>query len=111
MISVKDLPNSKLKGKERFAFHCIVMEIPGMVQEYKFHPTRRWRFDYYHPESRRAYEYEGIAGHGRMRHTTLTGYTKDCEKYNEAGKSGITVFRFTVLNFSEVKNYLPKVLF
>lgn len=82
------------------------MQVQGMQSEVQFHPKRKWRFDYFNPKTNRAYEYEGIAGRGKMRHTTMTGYTKDCEKYNEAAKLGIFVFRFTALNYKEVLNYL-----
>lgn len=94
------------KSKERIAFHILITSKEGIIPEYKFHPTRKWMFDYYHPESKRAYEYEGIAGHGKMRHTTLTGYTGDCEKYNEAAKLGIKVYRFTSLNYRDVVKYI-----
>ena len=105
-IEADDFAKLKKQSKQRFEFHCIIMEVPGMMQEYKFHPTRRWRFDYYNPKTNTGYEYEGIAGHGKMRHTTMPGYTKDCEKYNEAGKLGIIVYRFTALNYKQVTNYL-----
>lgn len=65
------------------------------VCEYKFHDTRHWRFDYAIPSKRIAFEYEGIYGKGKSRHTTVKGYRNDCEKYNEAALYGWTVLRFT----------------
>ena len=51
--------------------------------EYKFHKTRRWRFDYCVPDQKIAFEYEGgIFVKGR--HTRAVGYTNDCDKYNAA---------------------------
>jgi very-short-patch-repair endonuclease len=66
--------------------------------EYKFHPTRRWRFDIAIPELKIAVEYEGIYGKGQSRHTSAGGYTGDCDKYNEAAILGWRVLRFTAKN-------------
>jgi hypothetical protein len=46
-----------------------------------------------------AIEYEGIKG-SKARHTTLTGYTNDCDKYNQAALLGWRVLRFTTIHFS-----------
>lgn len=81
------------------------MSIPGIIQEYKFHPKRRWKFDYYNPITNQAFEYEGIFSM-KSRHTSLKGYSADCEKYNEASNMGIKVYRFTALNFKSVLNYI-----
>jgi len=82
-----------------------MMSVPGIICEYKFHPDRRWKFDYYDPKTNRAYEYEGIFSM-KSRHTSLRGYTADTEKYNEAANMGIMVFRFTALNYKSVLNYI-----
>jgi hypothetical protein len=44
----------------------------------------------------------------KSRHTSLKGIGNDCDKYNEAAKMGIKVYRFTALNYMSVINYLPK---
>ena len=63
------------------------------VAEYKFHPTRRWRFDFYLPDFLTAIEIEGgIYTQGR--HTRPQGYTNDCEKYNAAQLLGFKVLRY-----------------
>ena len=72
------------------------------VREFKFHPTRRWRFDYAFPELKIAIEYEGIVS-AKSRHTTMKGYTGDCEKYNEAAILGWKVIRITALMFKNLK--------
>ncbi len=64
------------------------------VKEYKFHPERRWRFDYAIPEHKIALEVEGgvwTAG----RHTRPQGFLGDIEKYNTATLMGWRVFRTT----------------
>ena len=71
------------------------MLIP-LEREYKFHVTRKWRFDYAFPKLKIAFEYEGQAYQGgKSRHTTITGFKNDCEKYNEAVIAGWQVLRFT----------------
>lgn len=65
--------------------------------EYRFHPTRRWRFDWAYPAKKVAVEFEGgVATRGR--HTRILGYTKDCEKYNQAALLGWAVLRYTALS-------------
>ncbi len=72
----------------------------SLFVEYKFHPKRKWRFDYAIPELMIAIEYEGgIFKKGR--HVRGKGYTDDCEKYNEAALRGWKVLRFTTIT----KNY------
>ena len=62
------------------------------VKEYKFHPTRRWRFDYAIPEHKIALEVEGGVWTGG-RHTSPKGFLNDMEKYNTATLMGWRVFR------------------
>lgn len=62
--------------------------------EYKFHPMRKWRFDFAFPELKLAIEAEGgIYTNGR--HTRANGFEADCEKYNHAVLLGWHVLRFT----------------
>lgn len=64
------------------------------VEQYKFHPKRKWRFDFAVPSKKVAIEYEGINSK-KSRHTTISGYTEDCEKYSEAAIFGWKVIRVT----------------
>lgn len=72
----------------------IVIDLPEPEREYRFHPTRRWRFDLAWPDVRLAVEVEGGTWSGG-RHTRGTGFEADCEKYNEATLSGWRVLRVT----------------
>lgn len=92
---------SKLEKLFDFHWEAMRMEIsqsrPGdliLEEEVRFHPTRRWRFDYAHPAAQVAIEIEGGVWVGG-RHTRPAGYEKDCEKYNAAAAMGWTVFRLT----------------
>lgn len=68
--------------------------LPTPVKEHRFHPPRRWRFDYAWPEQMVALEIEGgtwVKG----RHVRPSGYAKDCEKYSWAAIDGWRVIRAT----------------
>lgn len=67
---------------------------PGVVEEHRFHPKRRWRFDYAWPDKMIAFELEG-GNWIRGRHTRGKGYENDCEKYSEAAILGWKVIRAT----------------
>lgn len=62
------------------------------VKEFKFHPTRKWRFDYAMPAHKIAIEVEGGVWTGG-RHTSPKGFLNDMEKYNTATLMGWRVFR------------------
>ena len=81
------------KGEIVLADHLRLSKIE-FVQEHRFHPKRKWRFDFALPAYMIAVEIEGavwVAG----RHTRGSGYVKDLEKYNEAALMGWKVLRFT----------------
>lgn len=64
------------------------------IKEFKFHPERRWRFDYAIPQYKIALEVEGgVWTQGR--HTRPQGFLGDVEKYNTATLMGWRVFRTT----------------
>lgn len=79
-------------GEIVFSAHLSSANIP-FVSEYRFHPKRRWRFDFALPEHMVAIEIEGGV-HSNGRHTRGSGFTADCEKYNTAAAMGWKVFRF-----------------
>ncbi|MBL8283913.1 MAG: DUF559 domain-containing protein [Acinetobacter johnsonii] len=63
-------------------------------QEFKFHPTRKWRADFHLKGKKVLVEVEGgIWSNGR--HTRGKGYLRDLEKYNEATMMGYQVIRFS----------------
>lgn len=85
--------------------------LPEPVPEFKFHPTRKWRFDYAWLTEKVAVEIEGgIWNKGA--HVRALHYMSDMEKYNEAQKLGWRVFRFTPQQFNKgvVQAFLKEVM-
>ncbi|MDS7693882.1 endonuclease domain-containing protein [Acinetobacter soli] len=62
-------------------------------QEYKFHPDRKWRADFFITGTNILIEVEGGVWSGG-RHTRGKGYLGDMEKYNAAAVMGFKVLRF-----------------
>ena len=60
--------------------------------EFRFHPTRRWRFDYCWPAGKIAVEFDGIMFR-TVGHNSLSGILRDSEKANEAQRLGWRLFR------------------
>jgi very-short-patch-repair endonuclease len=67
--------------------------LPAPTRELTFHPGRRWRFDMAWPRVKLAVEVEGGI-HIGGRHVTAIGFTKDCEKVNQAQQDGWLVLRY-----------------
>lgn len=81
-------------AEETLALHMRGIGLPHPKREYRFHTTRKWRFDFAWPELRLAVEVEGGVYSGG-RHTRGKGFEADAEKYNEAALMGWTVIRVT----------------
>ncbi|MEJ8582511.1 hypothetical protein JSO63_02705 [Riemerella anatipestifer] len=77
------------------------------TEEFKFHPSRRWRFDFAFVEEKLAIEVEGGVWTGG-RHTRGAGFLKDMEKYNEATRLGWKLLR-TTPNQLETKRFIDLV--
>lgn len=79
---------------DRLARDIKATGLPEPSIEHRFHPVRRWRFDFAWPDSMVAVEVEGGVYSGG-RHTRGVGFENDCEKYNEATLLGWRVMRVT----------------
>jgi len=78
-----------------FAFYWrLLAGDPEPEHEHRFHPDRRWRFDFAWPAAQVAVECEGGIW-TRGRHVRGRGFRNDCEKYNTATALGWRVFRVT----------------
>ena len=89
-------PKAKDKTAHLFARLCEVSGLPAPIPEYRFHPTRKWRIDYYFGRNgkRVALEVEGGVWTGG-RHTTGKGFMGDMGKYNAISTAGIVLLRTT----------------
>ena len=83
---------TKKDAEEAFLEQVREAGLPEPEREYRFHPTRKWRFDFAWPEIKVAVEIEGSVW-ARGRHTRGSGYLGDIEKYNEATALGWRVYR------------------
>jgi hypothetical protein len=82
-------------------------DLPAPQRDFKFHPTRKWKFDFAWPEQRVAVELHG--GGGRGRHCRLTGLSSDCQKRNEAQQLGYVVLEYTVLELKDMVAVVEQV--
>lgn len=87
------MAKAQIDGETVFALDC---RIHGLKpeREYRFHPKRRWRFDFAFPDTKLAVEVEGGTW-ANGRHTRGAGYEKDLEKYNAAVLMGWRVLRYS----------------
>ena len=85
---------SKSTLEEALLLQIQVAGIPVPEREFKFHPPRRGKFDFFWPSLQVACECEGGVWI-RGRHNRPQGFISDCEKYNEAALMGIVVIRVT----------------
>ena len=90
----RNAPKSPRNAKDTFTL--LLRQRIGVecVKEYRFHPTRQWRFDYAFPSIRVAIEIDGgvwING----RHNRPSGFLGDMEKFNAAATLGWVVLKFT----------------
>lgn len=79
---------------DMFTLYCQSQLGREPVREHKFHPTRKWRFDYAFPDLKIAIECDGGV-FTRGRHVRPQGYLKDMEKFNAAAEAGWVVLKFT----------------
>jgi very-short-patch-repair endonuclease len=74
--------------------HIRLTGLPAPTREYRFHPRRRWRFDFAWPGRRVAVEVDGGI-YSRGRHVRGSGFERDAEKRNAAVTAGWRVLHFT----------------
>lgn len=84
------------ENTKRDIFFQVLKEnrLPLPEAEYKFHDTRKWRFDYAWPDLKIALEVEGgVWKKGAGRHNRPSGFIADIEKYNSAAILGWKLLR------------------
>ncbi len=80
--------------EDLFEQHIKLCGLPAPAREYRFHPRRRWRFDFAWPLYRVAAEIDGGI-YSRGRHVRGSGFERDAEKRNAAVLAGWRVLHFT----------------
>ena len=87
--------NVKKKSKALNDLGLFIRSLPGWTQEHKFHPVRRWRFDFANVSAMVAVEFEGgVFRAGGGWHQSIGRMQGDMFKYNEAAILGWRVLRF-----------------
>lgn len=112
---ISELPPKKKKPRDlkvldrRFTetFSKVGGLMESLVPEYRFHPVRKWRADYYHPATKTLIEIEGGL-HMLGKHNKAEGFVKDAVKYNTAESMGFRVFRLPSALITE--DYLTQLL-
>ena len=94
------------KPKQKF---IDILTRHGAQFEHKFSKDRKFRFDACFKELKIAIEYEGIFSE-KSRHTTVSGFIRDCEKYNLAAIEGWRVLRYTAKNIKNLQSDLNKII-
>lgn len=94
--------SNKSKHEISFLRHWKLLypDLPEPVREHRFHPTRKWRFDFGFPDLKIAVELHG--GGNRGRHNTVAGMAKDLEKYNTATVAGWRCLAFNVVLLADM---------
>lgn len=92
---VRGVSDSKKRDLEgEFALMLRAHEIGGASPQYRFHPTRLWRFDFAWPRAKFAVEIHGQLFNGKKGgHSTPSGIRADFEKDTAALLLGWRVFR------------------
>ncbi len=97
IISPKAQKKAKAKEQARKLAALVELcltELPEYQQEFIFHPTRKWRFDYVWPALKVALEiHGGVFTNGR--HTRGKGFSEDKVKMNSAQLLGWIVIEAT----------------
>lgn len=74
-------------------------DLPAPVREYRFHPQRRWRFDFAYPACRVAVElHGGLWSSGA--HVRPIGVQRDLQKHNAAVVLGWRLLYFSTDDLS-----------
>lgn len=81
-----------------------------LLEEFKFHPDRKWRFDWCIPDLKIAIEFEGGIFKATQGHNSIKGMLKDIQKYNAAQELGWKVIRMHPKNYQTVISEIEKLL-
>lgn len=96
------MKKAQLEQRWLNVWHSLFAHLPAPTMQYRFHATRKWRFDFAFVEQRLAVEIDGGAfirgGHNRG-----AQQQKDYEKMNNAVKLGWRVLRFNTKDMADAE--------
>lgn len=90
------MASSKTKAMQALETYLYYGGVGQVIEEHKFHKTRRWRADYYLPDQDPPViiEYDGLMNpRANTGHASISGILRDAEKANHAIAMGIRYFR------------------
>ena len=93
-MATRRVPGPKSAAEESLKRHLRADRAPPYKREYRFHETRRWRFDFAWPDYMLAVEVDGLTLEGG-RHQRFKGVEGDNDKINTAQILGWMVLRFS----------------
>lgn len=96
-----------------FDRQCQLVGLPKPIAEHRFHPVRRWQFDWAFVAEKLAVEQEGgVFMQAGGRHTRGAGFRADTEKYAEALILGWRVLRVLPEQIAsgEALNWVSRIL-
>lgn len=73
---------SKSDIEKLLAMHLTAAGIHGWIQQYRFHPIRRWTLDFAFPALKLGVECDGGIWMPKGAHSRPTNITRDIEKHN-----------------------------
>lgn len=85
---------SKLEDKLAHQLKMAQLD-PEWWREHRFHPERKWRFDFAWPNQMLAVEIQGGIYMKKGGHTSVTGFQRDCDKFNAGVILGWRILKFT----------------
>lgn len=89
------IPKTKPGSHLERAFRLWIRQegLPPAEEQHRFHPTRKWLFDFAWPDSKIAVEIDGLVHSGKGAHQTVQGILADAEKNEAALRAGWKVYR------------------
>jgi very-short-patch-repair endonuclease len=93
--------------KEQLTYWCMEKGYK-LQEEFRFHPARKYRFDFCIKELMIAVEYQGGIFMEKSGHSNCHGATRDADKANLAQSEGWKVLTFTALNYKNIITELKK---
>ena len=104
-------PKEQLENS--FLSHWVLLfpNLPLPVRQLKFHPERKWRWDFAwdFPDIKLAVEIQGGSWMKRSGHNTAAGQTKDYEKWRAGVSLGWKILPYSSVDMKHVTSVVTEV--